>query len=159
MTLLSGMQISQLMFIAALSFGVGNPISQPTPAMTGDYLLVQNEDPVELDGYIDATGSLQVAHDTDSLADYDQTLHAEHDTHTTITIRIYDFSTGGTTWQIDASHGGPTGPVDWSRGTNYAYYTFGTTNGELEVDIEATAQGEIPKTQKIFIKTKSRIPL
>jgi hypothetical protein len=41
-------------------------------------LVVIGEDPVNLDGSIDSANNLQIKHGSDSLASYDQTLHAKH---------------------------------------------------------------------------------
>jgi hypothetical protein len=133
------MQISTFAFVAALSFGAGIPMSQPTPAvtMTEEYLLVENEDPVRLDGYFDAAGALQIRHGSDYLVNYSDSILMEHDTHTTIQVRIYDFRAGGSTYQVNAKHGGTASPINWSRGTNYAYYTFTNPIPELEIDISA----------------------
>jgi hypothetical protein len=121
-------------------------------------LLVQEEDPVELDGSIDATGNLQMAHGTDSLADYEQTLHAEHedlnDPSNTIRIKLNDFSYGGDNWEITATHG--FGPVNWSRGTDHAYYDFGPMSSELDVTITATSDAEPPANKQRIIKIKTK---
>jgi hypothetical protein len=140
------MQLAQLLVVAGLSLGVGFPMLQPTPAMTGDYLYVENERPVVLDGYINAANELQIAHGSQYLVDYDQSLWAEDDDYATITVRIYDFGS----YTISASHGA--GGTNWSRGTNYAYYTFGDTGSFLPVDVEATNGTQTLKI-KVYIKT------
>jgi hypothetical protein len=71
-------------------------------AMTMMHLLVSNEDPVNLDGYIDNAGQLQIRHDNDNLVDYGQEIWCEHDTNTSITVKIYDFTVGSVTWQVSA---------------------------------------------------------
>jgi hypothetical protein len=117
------------------------------------YLLVSQEDPVVLGGTLDAAGELQVAHGSDSLADYEQEIHAEHDalrvTTATIQLRISDFGA----WTCDASHpDGAGGSTQWVRGTSYAYADFGEMSDLLEVDV-AASNGTTTKSRKIWIKT------
>lgn len=112
------------------------------------YLLVSQEDPVILNGSIDAAGELQLTHDTDSLSDHDQEMHAEHSIlespTATIQVRVSDFGT----WTINAAHGG----TYWARASTYAYANFGEMGDLLEVDLTATS-GTNTKTRKIWIKT------
>lgn len=129
--------------------------------MSETHLLVSNEDPVNLDGSLDAAGELQLVHGTDSLADYCQVLWAEHaDLATageTIQIRLVDFTSGGSTWELSASHlDASQNPVTWSQSSTYAHYDFEAMDEELEVDVTATSDGSPPvtKTRKIRIKTK-----
>jgi hypothetical protein len=121
-------------------------------------LLVSEENPVNLDGSIDGSNNLQIKHGSDSLADYGQTLHAEHDELNTpgktIRIKLFDFSHGGYTWAMNASHDDG-GTVNWTRGSDHAYYNFGAMTSELQVDTSATsnAQPPVTKTRTILIKT------
>jgi hypothetical protein len=121
-----------------------------------DYLLVTGEDPVNLNGTIDGAAALQITHSTGSLADYSQTLHAQHrdliESTGLVMIKILDFSSGGATWQMSVIHGS----TSWSRGTDYAYYEFGPQANPVEVDTTATSNHSTPqvKTRKIWIKPK-----
>lgn len=117
------------------------------------YLLVSQEDPVVLDGSIDAAGELQLAHGTDSLADNSQEMHAEHTVlespTATIEVRITDFGT----WTLNAEHpDGLGGSTQWGRESTYAHADFGEMGDLLEVDVTATS-GTNTKTRKIWIKT------
>lgn len=120
-------------------------------------LLVSEEDPVELDGSIDGTGQLQLLHDSDSLADYDQTLHAEHsdlnESTGFVRVKLLDFSSGGTTWECSATHVEGTTTVGWSRGSGHASYDFGPMTSELDVTVTATSTSGTK--QRVFkLKTK-----
>jgi hypothetical protein len=118
------------------------------------YLLVQNEPTVELTGYLDATGALQVSHSSGNLIDYDDALQAE-DPGASIRIKLMDFISGTTTWTLNASHPGDAGPVNWSRGSNYAYYDFAVyMSNFLPVTITATASGQGSKQKIIDVKSK-----
>lgn len=120
-----------------------------------DYLLVSEEDPVDLTPIIDGAGGLQITHTTGSLVDYSQTLHAKHtdlnESTGLVTIKIFDFTSGGATWQMSAVNG-----TTWSRGTNYAYREFGPMANPVEVDTTATSNASPPqtKTRKVWVKTK-----
>jgi len=119
------------------------------------YLLVSEEDPLVLDGSIDAASELQMKHDSDSLDDYEQTLHAEHsdldESTGIIRIKLKDFSHGGDTWTVNATH--DSGNVSWSRGSDHAYYDFGPMSSELDVDITANTTSQ-SKQRVAKIKTK-----
>jgi hypothetical protein len=119
-----------------------------------DFLLVTAQDPVNLNATIDGSGALQISHSSDCLVDYSQTLHAAHDDLNQPTglvmIKIFDFSSGGATWQMSAVHGS----TNWSRGTDYAYFEFGPMSSPLTINITATAPGVPAKTRQISIKTK-----
>lgn len=120
-------------------------------------LIVTGEDPVNLDGSIDGSSALQMKHGSDSLVDYDQTLHAKHSNlpDGTIRIELVDFSHLGASWVVNASHESGGNTVNWSRGSNYAYYDFGAMTDALEVDVSATNNASPPttKTRKIWVKT------
>jgi hypothetical protein len=121
-------------------------------------LLVIGEDPLSLDGSIDSSNDLQLKHGSDSLADYSQTLHAKHadlrsPPNGTIRIKLMDFTHGGFTWQMNASHN--SGSVSWTRSTDHAYCDFGAMSSELQVDTSATSNDSPPvtKTRTVWIKT------
>ena len=102
------------------------------------FLLVCNEDPVNLDGYLDGSGNFQVKHVTDNLVDYDQEIHMEHDTSTSITMKVFDFVDGSDTWEISGEHPGESGTISWSRGSDHCYYTF-TEPASSPIDVDLTA--------------------
>ncbi len=120
-----------------------------------DPLYLREEDPVVLDGTIDTNGDLQMLHGSDSLANYDQKLDAEHSdldqSNGVIRFQLMDFSSGGHYWEITAVHGSQT----WARGTNYAYYDFGPLSTELSITITATSNASPPlnKQRTLGIKT------
>jgi hypothetical protein len=126
-------------------------------------LTVTNEDPLPLTGSIDGAGALQFVHSSDSLADYSQTLEAEHDDYNEsggiVRVKLLDFSGGGSSWTLSASH--DDGRVSWTRDGNHAYYDFPLVTGLVEVDTIATDGGSPPqtKTRKIWIKTTPTDPL
>jgi hypothetical protein len=110
------------------------------------YLLVSNEDPVDLDGYIDGAGNLQIKHDSDNLVNYDQEIWCSHDTETAITVRIYDFSHGGSTWVVNAEHE----RTSWTRSGNHVYFEFTEEpSSPIEVLVTATAGTSKQRTIKI----------
>jgi len=122
------------------------------------YLLVIGEDPLSLDGSIDGSSELQLKHGSSSLANYEQKLHTKHDylcspPDGTIRIKLVDFSHGGASWQMNASHDG--GNVEWSRVTGHAYCDFGAMTDALEVSVSATSNASPPvtKTRTVWIKT------
>jgi hypothetical protein len=125
-------------------------------------LTVTNEDPINLAACLDAAGDLQLAHDSDSLGDYGQTLVAEHDDYNTsgetVRIKLFDFQTGDS-WELSASH--DSGTSTWSRGSDHSYFDFGLVTGLVEVDVVATSDASPPatKTRKIWVKTKPTNPL
>lgn len=128
-------------------------------------LIVSGEDPLILEGILDSSSALQLKHDNDSLADHDQTLHADHEDLEeetgVIQIRLSNFTVGATTWVLTASHLEMGSTVQWSRDGTYAYYDFGPMTSELEIDITATSDGSPPQTKQrtILIKTLPTDPL
>ena len=122
-------------------------------------LVVVGEDPVALDGSIDSSNNMQMKHGSDSLADYGQTIHAKHvdlrSSSETIRVKLVDFSHGGASWQISASHVSGGNTVSWSRSTDHAYQDLGAMTDALEVDVTATSNASPPqtKTRRIWIKT------
>ncbi|PRP94308.1 hypothetical protein [Enhygromyxa salina] len=123
-----------------------------------DPLCISEEDPINFDGSLDTNSDLQLLHGSDSLADYDQTAHAEHeDLHEStgiVRVKIVDFTSGGTTWTLDATHDPGSGSISWSRGTDHAYYDFGPMTAEQEVDVTGVSDASPPvtKTRRIRIK-------
>ncbi|MCA9682837.1 MAG: hypothetical protein KC457_11615 [Myxococcales bacterium] len=107
-----------------------------------DPLFISQEDPIDFNGTLDGAGGLQLVHGSDSLADYDQRVEAEHDDLSDpagiVRVRLFDFSSGGNTWTVNATHDPGSGSVSWSRGTDHAYYDFGPMTAEQEVDAVAT---------------------
>jgi hypothetical protein len=97
-------------------------------------------------------------HDSDSLADYDQTAHGEHedlDEQTgTVRVNINDFTSGGATWTISVVHNPGGGPVTWSRGAALAYYEFGPMAAEQEFTVTATSNHSPPQTKQRTAKIK-----
>lgn len=117
------------------------------------YLLVQNESVVDLTGSLDATGNLQLAHSTGALQDYEDALQAEDD-GSSIRVKLLDFSSGGSSWTISASHPGAAGPIAWSRGSTFAYYDFTEfMSNFVEVTVTATS-GANSKQKIIDVKSK-----
>lgn len=123
-------------------------------------LVITGYDPAHLDGHLDGSNALQVKHSTNSLADYSQSLEAEHASlrspSATITVELADFTSGGTYWQLDASHVASGSTVNWTRGNNLAYCDFGAMTDALEVTVTATSNASPPatKTRTVWIKTK-----
>jgi hypothetical protein len=118
------------------------------------YLLVQNQPTVELTGYLDGAGALQISHSIGNLVDYDDALQAE-DPGSSIRIKLMDFSGGGSSWTLNASHPGDTGPINWSRSTNFAYYDFAVyMSNFLAVTITATASGQSSKQKVVDVRIK-----
>ncbi len=128
--------------------------------MPESYLTVRQEDPVSLVGSIDGAGNLQILHGSDCLADYLQAVHAVHsDLATngeTIRVKLVDFSHGGASWQLSASHDPGGGSQTWSRGSDHAYCDFESMSSQLDVEITATSNASPPatKTRTIGLKTK-----
>lgn len=124
-----------------------------------DPLSVIGEDPVELDGTLDTATQLQLLHGTVSLADHNQTLHAEHDDLASPTgivrITLTDFSGGGHNWQITAAHDPGTGSITWARGADHAYYDFGPLTSEQEVEVTATSDASPPATKGRTVRIKT----
>ncbi|NJK32257.1 MAG: hypothetical protein HC927_07525 [Deltaproteobacteria bacterium] len=122
-------------------------------------LYVSDEDPVNLDGIHDSTGNLQLVHGSDSLADYDQALHAEHEDLANPTgllrIKLNDFSVGGNTWQITAVHDPGSGSVSWARASDHCYYDFGPLTAEQTVDVTAVSNASPPQTRNRAIRIKT----
>lgn len=123
-------------------------------------LSITGYNPVHLDGHIDSTNALQVKHSTNSLADYDQSLEAKHavlgSQSGTVTVELGDFTSGGHNWQVNASHVANGSTVNWTRGNNLAYCSFGAMADFLEVTVTATSNASPPatKTRPVFIKTR-----
>ncbi len=116
------------------------------------YLDVQNEATVVLDGYLDGAGRLQISHSSGNLIDNSDALQAA-DPGATIRIKLMDFSDGSTTWELNASHGAA-GPINWSRASDHAYYDFSEyMSNFLDVTITAS-DGSANKEKVIDIKTK-----
>lgn len=108
-------------------------------------LEIQNEDPITLRGYIDATGAFQLAHTHGTLPDHSQTLHAAHERSSSITIELHDFDG----WRLSADHDEP-----WTRGQDCVYHAFAEAMTEpLEVTVTASNGGQA-QTRNIYIKTK-----
>lgn len=123
-------------------------------------LSITGYDPVHLDGHLDGASALQVRHSLNSLADYDQSLDAQHaaleSPSATIRVEIGDFTSGGTSWQIAASHVAAGNTVNWTRSSNLAYCSFGAMTDFLEVAVVATSDASPPatKTRTVYIKTR-----
>ncbi len=121
-------------------------------------LIVIGEDPVALDGSIDSSNNLQIKHGSDSLADYGQQLQAKHldlrNPSEQIRVKLVDFSHGGNTWQMNASHYAG-GTVNWTRSTDHAYCDFAAMADYLEVEASSTSNASPPvtKTRTYWIKT------
>ncbi len=118
-------------------------------------LLVSNEDPVNLEGYLDGAGGMQFEHGSDQLPDFEQTVEAKHDTSSSIRVKLLDFTGGGSSWTVTASH--DNGNVQWSRSGTYAYCDFPDPLGSaLTVNVTATNGASPPqqKTRTIFVKPK-----
>ena len=116
-------------------------------------LLVRNEDPVDLAGFLDGAGGMQFEHANDVLADYEQTIEAQHDTSSTIRVKLMDFSGGGSNWTVNASHQDG-GTVSWSRAGTYAYCDFpDPETTPFTVSVVAT-NGSQQKTRILYVKPK-----
>jgi hypothetical protein len=111
------------------------------------YLLVSNEDPVRLDGYIDVAGNLQIRHDTDYLVDYDQEMWCSHDSHESIVVKIYDFTVGSTTWVMSAEHDS----TSWNRSSDHCWFEF-TEEPSEPISVVVTATAGTAKQRPIKIK-------
>jgi hypothetical protein len=120
-------------------------------------LIVTGEHPVVLDGMLDSSSTLQLAHGSDVLSDYGQTLHAKHSNLPSGTLRfeLKDFSVSSTHWTITASHESNGNTVSWSRGSDRAYADFGVMTDPLEVEVTATSDASPPqtKTRRVFLKS------
>lgn len=117
-------------------------------------LIVRNEDPVDLEGYLDGSG-MQFEHGADQLPNFEQTIEAKHDTNSSIRVKLVDFSDGGSNWTVNASH--DNGNVQWSRSGTYAYCDFpDPLSSALTVSVTATNGASPPqtKTRTIFVKPK-----
>jgi hypothetical protein len=111
-----------------------------------------------MDGCLDASAALQIHYASDSLVDYEDSLHAEHET-LPIRLELKDFTGGGTSWELTASHVDVTGPVSWSRAsTGLCWHEFSQTSGEVAVTVIATdAGGSAPSKSKIiYVKIKPK---
>jgi hypothetical protein len=117
-------------------------------------LVVTNVDPVNLDGFVDGSNNLQVKYGSTSLAGYDNMLNAVHENldspSGTIRIKLVDFTHGGATWTMTASH--DEGSANWTRGSGHAYYDFGALTAYADVEVHATSDSSPPTTKIIFIK-------
>lgn len=126
-------------------------------------LTITNEDPLDLEGTIDASDDLQLVHDSDNLVNYDQTMVAEHDdyngTSGVVRVKLLDFANGADSWELTASHDG--GSTNWTRNGTHAYYDFALVTGSVEVDVVGTSDESPPqtRTRKIWVKTKPTDPL
>jgi hypothetical protein len=121
-------------------------------------LIVQNQDPVNLEGFLDGTGGMQFEHGTDPLPNYEQTVEAQHDTSSVIRVKLLDFSAAGSSWTINASHVDG-GTVQWSRAGTYAYFDFREEEtAPLTVSVVATNTASPPqqKTRTLFVKPKPK---
>lgn len=117
------------------------------------YLLVENEPTVELSGYLDSNGRLDLSHADGNLNDNSNTLEAA-DPGTNIRIKLMDFNDGSSSWAIDASHEGVTAPITWNRGADHAYYDFPDyMSNFLKVDVTAS-DGTAAKEKIIDVRTK-----
>jgi hypothetical protein len=116
-------------------------------------LVVQNEHPVDLEGFLDGAGAMQFEHDDDALPDYEQTIEAQHSTSGTIRVKLMDFSGGGSSWTVTASHEDG-GTISWSRAGTYAYCDFTEEESTpLTVNVVAS-NGSTQKSRQIFLKPK-----
>jgi hypothetical protein len=117
-------------------------------------LIVRNEDPVDLEGYLDGAGSMQFEHGSDQLPDFEQTVEANHSTNSSIRIKLLDFTGDGSTWTVTASH--DNGNVQWTRSGTHAYCDFPDPLDTLAVSVSATNGANPPqtKTRTIFVKPK-----
>jgi hypothetical protein len=116
-------------------------------------LIVQNEHPVDLEGFLDGAGAMQFEHANDVLADYEQTVEAQHNTSSTIRVKLLDFTGGGSSWTVNASHEDG-GTVSWSRAGTYAYCDFEDEESTpLTVNVVAT-NGSTQKTRILYLKPK-----
>ncbi|HLT39814.1 MAG TPA: hypothetical protein VK034_26210 [Enhygromyxa sp.] len=119
------------------------------------HLLVSNEDPVDLDGYIDGSNALQIKHDSDNLVDYDQEIWCEHDSSSSITVRIHDFVVGATTWQVSAEHN----RTSWTRESDHVWFTFTQEPSSAHVvEVGASAPGHSPKQRTLLVKPQPTQP-
>lgn len=117
-------------------------------------LIVQNEDPVDLEGFLDGVGSMQFEHDDDPLPDFEQTVEAQHTTSSVIRVKLIDFSGDGSAWTVNASHYDG-GTVQWSRAGTYAYCDFREEETTpLTVSVVATNTSNQQKTRIIYVKPK-----
>jgi hypothetical protein len=121
-------------------------------------LIISEEDPIDFTGTLDTAENLQLLHGSDNLANYDQTVHAEHsdlnEPTGIVRVRIFDFIVGTTSWTMTVVHNPGTGTITWSRGTDHAYYDFGPMTAEQNVDVTASNNGSPPVTKQRTIKLK-----
>jgi hypothetical protein len=123
-----------------------------------DPLYINEEDPINFNCTVDGLSNLQLLHGNDSLADYDQTAHGEHedlDEQTgLVRVNIVDFTSGGATWTISVVHDPGGGNITWSRGSGLAYYEFGPMTEEQEFTVTATSNHAPPQTKQRVAKIK-----
>lgn len=120
-------------------------------------LIVDNQDPVELEGYLDGSGGMQFEHGSDLLPDYEQTIEARDDDGL-IRVKLLDFSGGGSSWTVNASHDG--GNVNWTRSGTYAYCDFrNNETAPLTVSVVASNGASPPatKTRTIYVKPRPNV--
>jgi hypothetical protein len=131
-----------------------------------DPLYIDQEDPINFNGTIDALSALQLLHGSDSLADYGQIALSEHDdllqSTGIVRVNINDFTSGGYTWTITVAHDPGGGVIAWSRGTALAYYDFGPMTALQEFTVTATSDHSPPQTKnqtcKIQISPTGSLP-
>jgi hypothetical protein len=112
------------------------------------HLQISNEDPVDLECYFDSSSELQLRFGTDNLVDYDQEIWCEHDTNTSITVRIFDLVDGSTTWEVSAEHENTT----WRRASDHAWCEF-TSSESVPLEVEVTVGGgSAPPKRPIKVK-------
>lgn len=115
-------------------------------------LWIDQEDPINFNGTIDALSNLQLMHGSDSLADYEQSAQAEHDDLLEETglvrVNINDFTSGGYTWTISVTHDPGSGTITWSRGAALAYYDFGPMTAGQQFTVTATSNHSTPQTKQ-----------
>lgn len=125
-----------------------------------DPLSITGYNPIRLVGHLDSSNALQVKHGLNSLANYGQSLDAKHEALSspsgTVTVEISDFISGGTNWQITASHVAAGNTISWTCSSDLAYCSFGAMTDFLEVTVTATSNASPPvtKTRPVFIKTR-----
>ena len=141
------------MAAAAALFGEGywplegghGDVASPRRTRCWFALAVSGMATVDLTSNFDSAGSLQLAHSTNSLVDYDDSVIAEYGTAGNVTFRIMDPAG----WTVVATHERTT----WSRGTDHAFHQFVPTTDFIEVEVTATS-GSNSKSKLINVKTR-----